>query len=234
MADVKARRTGIIAKKIGMTQIFNKDSKALAVTLLKVDGNVVVTNKTQEKDGYNSVVIGFDEAKANRVSKSIKGIYAKHELKPNKIMKEFRVSKSGLLESGKEISINHYVEDQLIDIHGITTGKGFAGPMKRWNFRGLEASHGVSISHRSHGSTGQRQDPGKTFKGKKMAGHLGAESITVQNVKIVYIDEELGIIAVHGSIPGKRGSYLTITDSVKTSLPANVEFPAAYKNVSTN
>ena len=226
MSYEQARRTGLIAKKIGMTQIFDNEGKALAVTLLKIDENHVIANKTINTDGYNSVVVGFGEAKPHRVNKSIKGICAKSGVSPVKVIKEFRVSENALIEPGAKISIEHFVLDQFIDVHGINTGKGFAGGMKRWNFRGLEATHGVSVSHRSHGSTGQRQDPGKTFRGKKMAGHMGTESVTIQNVKIAKVDVELGIIAIHGSVPGKRGSYLTITDAIKVSLPANAVFPA--------
>ncbi len=226
MSQNQARRTGLIAKKVGMTQIFDEEGKALAVTLLKADENFVVANKTKEKDGYTSVLMGFGEAKAHRVSKPIKGICAKAGVKPVQIMKEFRVSEDAQLKPGAKLSIEHFVENQFIDIQGVNIGKGFAGGMKRHNFRGLEATHGVSVSHRSIGSTGQRQDPGKTFRGKKMPGHMGVETVTIQNIQIALIDKELGIIAIHGSVPGRRGSYLTITDAVKVSLPANAKFPA--------
>lgn len=224
-----SRRTGLVAEKLGMTQVFDKEGKSIAVTVLRANGNTVIANKTKEKNGYTSVVMGFGEAKPHRVSKSVKGICAKANVKPTKIIKEFRVSDDALVSAGSEILVTHYVPNQYIDIHGISTGKGFAGGMKRWNFRGLEASHGVSVSHRSIGSTGQRQDPGKTFKGKKMPGHLGADTVTLQNIKIVRIDEELGLILVNGSVPGKKGSIVTITDAVKLSMPANVAYPAAVK-----
>lgn len=222
----QARRTGLIAEKVGMTQIFTNDGKALAVTLLKADTNFVVSQKTQGTDGYNALVLGFGERKASRVSKSVKGIFAKSGVKPAKVVREFRVSENALVPAGSELSIEHFVLNQFVDIHGVNTGKGFAGGMKRWNFRGLEATHGVSVSHRSHGSTGQRQDPGRTFKGKKMAGHMGCETVTIQNLKIVMIDPELGLIAIHGSVPGKRGTIVTITDSIKLAMPAAAMFPA--------
>jgi large subunit ribosomal protein L3 len=227
MSQNHNRRTGLIAKKVGMTQIFNKEGQALAVTLLKADENFVLSNKSNQKDGYTSVVMAFGEAKPHRVNKSVKGICAKAGIKATKVIREFRVSEDAVLTPGIKVSVSHFIVNQSIDIHGVNIGKGFAGGMKRHNFGGLEASHGVSVSHRSIGSTGQRQDPGKTFKGKKMPGHMGAETVTVQNVKVVLVDEELGIIAVNGSVPGKVGSYLTITDAVKMSLPANAAYPAA-------
>lgn len=222
-----SRRTGLVAEKLGMTQVFDTEGKSIAVTVLRANGNTVIANKTKDKNGYTSVVMGFGEAKPHRVSKSVRGICAKANVKPTKIIKEFRVSEDALVAAGSEILVTHYIPNQYVDIHGTSTGKGFAGGMKRWNFRGLEASHGVSVSHRSIGSTGQRQDPGKTFKGKKMPGHLGADTVTLQNLKVVRIDEELGLILVNGSVPGKKGSIVTITDAVKLSMPANVAYPAA-------
>lgn len=212
------RRTGLIAKKVGMSQVFDQNGEANAVTLLQANGNFVVEVKTEEKDGYNAVVLAFDETKASRTSKSLKGKFAKSKISPKKKLKEFRVSKVALLQPGQEISVEHFVVDQCIDIHGVNIGKGFAGVMKRHNFRGLEASHGVSVSHRSHGSTGQRQDPGRVFKGKKMAGHMGTETVTIQNIKIVQVDQELGLIVVAGSVPGKKGSYVYIDDAIKVAL----------------
>lgn len=223
----QARRTGLIAEKVGMTQIFDRENKSLAVTLLKVEGNVVLGQKTKARDGYNSVVMGFGQSKPKQVSKSVKGICAKAGVAPTKILREFRVSEDALVAVGEQLDIDHFVVGQSIDIHGINTGKGFAGGMKRHNFRGLEATHGVSVSHRSHGSTGNRQDPGKTFKGKKMAGHLGTETVTIQNVQVVLIDKELGLIAVHGSVPGRRGSLVTLTDAIKLAMPGQAKYPAA-------
>lgn len=227
---IRARRSGVIAQKVGMTQIFDDSGKALAVTLLKVDENIVVDNKTQEKHGYDAVVVGFGVKKASRCNKSEIGIATKNGCPNSRIIREFRVSQDALLKIGSKFSIEHFVLEQRIDVRGISTGKGFAGAMKRWNFRGLEASHGVSVTHRSHGSTGQRQDPGRVFKGKKMAGHLGAEIVSLQNLRVVLIDAEMGVIGVNGSIPGRRGSYVTLTDSIKLSLPSGVVFPAAIIN----
>jgi large subunit ribosomal protein L3 len=229
---VHTRRTGLIATKVGMSQIFNEFGEAIPVTLLKADGNVVVETKTEEKDGYNAVVLGFGEKKASRTSKPLKGKFAKAKVTPKNKIKEFRVSKVALLQPGQEISIEHFVVGQCIDVQGVNIGKGFAGVMKRHNFRGLEATHGVSVSHRSHGSTGQRQDPGRVFKGKKMAGHMGAVTVTTQNIKIVQIDSELGLIALSGAVPGKPGSYVYITDAIKVALPITAQFPAAL--VSSN
>ena len=221
------KRTGMIARKLGMAQIFSETGESLAVTLLQADSNVVVGLKTSERDGYNAVVLGFDEAKPTRVSKSVRGICAKAGVSPVKHMKEFRVSADAMLKVGDKLALDHFMPNQRIDIQGISIGKGFAGAMKRHNFAGLEASHGVSISHRSHGSTGNRQDPGRTFPGKKMAGHLGTETVTIQSQIVASIDEELGIIAINGSVPGKKGSYVYIRDAVKTVLPYEVQIPAS-------
>ncbi len=226
--SVSIRRTGLIAQKVGMSQIFDANGEAIPVTLLKADGNFVLSSKTAEKDGYNAVTLSFGERKASRTSKPLKGMFAKAKVTPKNKIKEFRVSKEALIEAGKEISVEHFVVGQCIDIKGINIGKGFAGVMKRHNFRGLEASHGVSVSHRSHGSTGQRQDPGRVFKGKKMAGHMGTEKVTVQNVKVVHIDQALGLIAINGSVPGKQGSYVYLSDSIKIALPITAKFPAAF------
>lgn len=230
----RAKRTGLIAQKVGMTQIFDSLGQAIPVTLLKADENHVIGSCTLEKNGYSAVILGFGEAKQSRASKSLRAVCAKINIKPVKHIKEFKVSPDALIEPGKKLSINHFVEGQLIDVQGTSIGKGFAGGMKRHNFKGLEASHGVSISHRSVGSTGQRQDPGKTFKGKKMPGHLGAETVTVQNITIAIIDEELGLIGVLGSIPGKNGSYVYISDAIKVVMPGGVQYPAALVAVGTN
>jgi large subunit ribosomal protein L3 len=221
------RRTGLIAKKLGMTQIFDKSGDAVPVTLLQITGNHVIGRLSKEERGYNAVVVSFLQTKTSRVSKPIAGIFAKAKVEPMKHIKEFRVSPDALLEVGKEISLTHFVTGQLVDIQGSTTGKGFAGVMKRYNFAGLEASHGVSVSHRSAGSTGQRQDPGKVFKGKKMAGHMGAVTTTIQNLQVVDIDENMGIIAVRGAVPGKKGSIIYVSDAVKKAVPVNAAFPAA-------
>ncbi len=225
----ESKRTGLIARKVGMTHIYSEKGLAIPVTLLKADENFVIDVKTTERDGYNAIVLGFGEAKAKRVSKSLKGICAKANVKPVKHVKEFRIAADAVMQLGQQLSVEHFLINQNIDIQGKNTGKGFAGGMKRHNFRGLEATHGVSVTHRSHGSTGNRQDPGRTFPGKKMAGHLGAETVTVQNVKVVNIDLELGLIAVNGSVPGKNGSYVYLKDAVKSVLPYNVAYPAALK-----
>jgi large subunit ribosomal protein L3 len=226
MSADKLRRTGLIAKKVGMSQIFNDSGEAIPVTLLKTDGNYVVDVKSKDKHGYSALVLGFDDAKASRTNKPQKAIFSKLKIMPKKVMQEFRVTDSSLVQVGSQISVEHFVVNQKVDIAGYSTGKGFAGGMKRHNFRGLEASHGVSISHRSHGSTGNRQDPGRTFPGKKMAGHLGDEKVTLQNITIADVNSELGIIAVHGSVPGKNGSYVSITDAIKVAMPGEVAYPA--------
>lgn len=215
-------RTGLLAKKLGITRIFGDAGKHIPVTLFQIAGNQVITVRTEEKDGYNAIQVGFGERKLSRTSKPQKTVYAKKGLSPKQHLKEFRVSKENLLKEGDIISPAHFIVGQKVDVSGITVGKGFQGVMKRWNFAGLEASHGVSISHRSHGSTGQRQDPGRTFKNKKMAGHMGASRITTQNLKVVIVDEGAGIIGVAGNTQGFEGAILEIKDAVKA--------PASYKD----
>ena len=229
----ESKRTGMIAQKIGMSHIFDVAGQAIPVTLLKADENFVLDVKTKEKNGYTAVVLGFGEKKPSRVNKSVKGLCAKAKVKPVAHIKEFRVASNALLQPGQQLSVDHFIPDQKIDIQGVNIGKGFAGGMKRHNFRGLEASHGVSVSHRSHGSTGNRQDPGRTFPGKKMAGHMGTEVVTLQNLRIVEIDTDLGIIAVNGSVPGKKGSYVYVKDAAKAVLPYGVIYPAAIVQAKT-
>jgi large subunit ribosomal protein L3 len=229
----ESKRTGLIAQKIGMSHVFDEAGQAIPVTLLKADENFVLDVKTKEKNGYTAVVLGFGEKKPSRVNKSVKGLCAKAKVKPIAHMKEFRVASNALLQPGQKLSIEHFMLDQKIDIQGVNIGKGFAGGMKRHNFRGLEASHGVSVSHRSHGSTGNRQDPGRTFPGKKMAGHMGTETVTIQNIRVVAIDTELGIIAVNGSVPGKKGTFVYMKDAAKAVLPYGVVYPAAIVNSAT-
>ena len=199
-------RTGLIAKKLGMSRIFEADGTHVPVTVLKVDDLAVVAVKTKEKDGYTAVQLGTGEVKAKNVTKPLKGHFAKANVAPKKKLAEFRVSEDCLLSVGNELSADHFVAGQYVDVCGTSIGKGFAGVMKRHNFAGLEASHGVSISHRSHGSTGQRQDPGKVFKGKKMAGHMGDERVTVQNLKVVAVDALKGLLMIKGAIPGSENS----------------------------
>jgi large subunit ribosomal protein L3 len=222
-------RTGLIAQKVGMTRIFAEDGSHVPVTVLKVDNCQVVDVRTQEKHGYNAVQLGVGKAKVKNVSKAERGSYAKAKVEPKAKLAEFRVSKDGLLEVGAELSVAHFVAGQFVDVIGTTIGKGFAGSMKRWNFGGLRATHGVSVSHRSHGSTGNRQDPGRTFPGKKMAGHLGVEQVTTQNLTVVSADEAQGLLLIKGSVPGHDGSYVLVSDAVKRAAPKGLPFPAALK-----
>jgi large subunit ribosomal protein L3 len=222
-------RTGLIAQKVGMTRVFADDGSHVPVTVLKVDTCQVVDVRTQEKHGYNAVQLGIGKAKVKNVSKAQRGHFAKAKVEPKAKLAEFRVSKDGLLEVGAEISVAHFVPGQFVDVIGTTIGKGFAGSMKRWNFGGLRATHGVSVSHRSHGSTGNRQDPGRTFPGKKMAGHLGVERVTTQNLTVVSTDEAEGLILIKGAVPGHDGGYVLISDAVKRPAPKGLPFPAALK-----
>lgn len=222
-------RTGLIAKKLGMTTTYSEDGEQLPVTVLKVENCQVVAKMTKEKNGYDAVQLGVGTAKVKNVSKQMRGHYAKAKVEPKRKLAEFRVAENALLEPGTEIMASHFVAGQYIDVIGTTMGKGFAGVMKRWNFAGLEASHGVSISHRSHGSTGQRQDPGRVFKGKKMAGHMGARRRTTQNLEVVSIDENNGFILVKGAVPGVENSYVLVKDSVKKGSHPKAPYPAGLK-----
>jgi large subunit ribosomal protein L3 len=222
-------RSGLIAQKVGMTRIFTEDGTHVPVTVLKVDTCQVVSTRSVEKDGYVAVQLGAGTAKVKNVSKPARANFAKAKVEPKKKLVEFRVSVENVLEVGTELSAAHFIPGQFVDVTGTTIGKGFAGGMKRWNFRGLEATHGVSVSHRSHGSTGQRQDPGKVFKGKKMAGHLGDEQVTTQNLAVVSTDADRGLILVKGSVPGHEGSWVLVRDAVKRKLPDGVPFPAGVK-----
>jgi large subunit ribosomal protein L3 len=222
-------RTGVIAQKVGMTRVFDKDGSHVPVTVLKVDNCQVVAVRNQEKDGYVALQLGVGKAKVKNVGKPMRGHYAKAKVEPKKKLVEFRVPADAVVEVGKEITAAHYVPGQFVDVSGLTIGHGFTGAMKRWNFAGLEASHGVSISHRSHGSTGGRQDPGKTFKNKKMAGHDGVERVTVQNLKVVATDVDQGLILIKGAIPGAPGGWVRVTDAVKRARPKDAPFPAAVK-----
>jgi large subunit ribosomal protein L3 len=222
-------RTGLVAQKLGMTRVFNDAGEHVPVTVLKLDNVQVVAVRTEEKDGYNAVQLGIGAAKVKNVSKPQRGHFAKAKVEPKRKLVEFRVSKDGLLEVGAEMSANHFVAGQIVDVTGTTIGKGFAGSMKRWNFRGLEASHGVSVSHRSHGSTGNRQDPGRTFPNKKMAGHLGSERVTTQNLKVVSTDEGKGLILIQGAVPGHNGAWVLVRDAAKRKAPKDLPFPGAVK-----
>lgn len=222
-------RSGLLAKKLGMTRVFTDGGEHVPVTVLQVDGCQVVDIRTSDKNGYFAVQVGAGTAKTKNVSKPMRGHYAKAKVEPKRRLVEFRVSEDAMLSVGDEITVEHFIAGQKIDVAGTSIGKGFAGGMKRHNFAGLEASHGVSISHRSHGSTGNSQDPGKVFKGKKMAGHMGAERVTVQNLSVVRTDPEQGLILVSGAVPGHKGGWVEVIDAVKTALPEDVPFPAGLR-----
>ncbi len=222
-------RTGLIARKEGMSRIFDEDGRHVPVTVLKVDDCQVVSVRTEEKDGYVALQIGAGKAKVKRTSKANRGHFAKAKVEPKKKMAEFRVSNENVLDVGAELGVNHFVAGQFVDVTGTTIGKGFAGGMKRHNFGGLRASHGVSVSHRSHGSTGQRQDPGRVFKGKRMAGHMGDVRATSQNLLVVGVDTEEGIILVKGAVPGSDNGWVLIRDAVKKPLPESAPKPAGLK-----
>ena len=224
-------RTGLIAKKLGMSRIFEADGTHVPVTVLSVENLQVVDVKTQERDGYTAVQLGTGAVKAKNVSKALKGHFAKAKVEPKKKLGEFRVSEDCLLSVGDELSADHFVAGQYVDVCSTSIGKGFAGVMKRHNFAGLEASHGVSISHRAHGSTGQRQDPGKVFKGKKMAGHMGDERVTVQNLRVVAVDGSRGLIMVKGGVPGCENAWVRITDALKKTSKVQLPLPAGLKKV---
>jgi large subunit ribosomal protein L3 len=223
-------RSGVIAKKLGMTRLFMEDGRQVPVTVLQLDKLQVVAQRTPEKDGYTAVQLGAGTAKAKRVSAPMRGVFAQASVEPKRKLAEFRVDPANLLPVGEEIIADHYFEGQFVDVTGTSIGKGFAGAMKRHNFGGLRASHGVSISHRSHGSTGQCQDPGKVFKGKKMAGHMGAARVTTQNLQVVRTDAGRGLIMVKGAVPGSKGGWVTVKDAVKKPFPDNAILPAALRS----
>ena len=219
-------RSGVIARKLGMTRVFNDAGRHVPVTVLKLDDVQVVSVRNAERDGYNAVQLGAGAAKAKNVSKAMRGHFAKANVLPKSKLAEFRVSEDAMLDVGATLSPNHFVVGQKVDVVGTTQGKGFAGAMKRHNFGGLRASHGVSISHRSHGSTGQCQEPGKVFKGKKMAGHMGAVRNTTQNIEVVGVDLEEGVVLLQGAVPGPKGGWVLISDAIKAKMPEDLPFPA--------
>jgi large subunit ribosomal protein L3 len=223
-------RTGLIAQKMGMMRLFTEDGTHQPVTVLKMDGCQVVAQKTTERDGYSAVQLGFNEAKPKNTSKPMRSHFAKARVSPKKKLLEFRVPEENLVDVGAELAADHFVPGQKVDVCGTSIGKGFAGAMKRWNFGGLRASHGVSISHRSHGSTGQCQDPGRVFKGKKMAGHMGARRVTTLNLDLVDVDVERGLLFVRGAVPGSEGGYVTIRDAVKKAAPEGAPMPAGLRD----
>jgi large subunit ribosomal protein L3 len=226
-------RTGVITQKVGMTRLFLEDGKHVPVTVLKLDGCQVVATRSQEKNGYTAVQLGSGYAKTKRLTKAERGQFAKAEVEPKRKLAEFRVDAANLLEVGDVIQANHFVAGQKVDVTGITIGRGFTGAMKRWNFRGLEASHGVSISHRSLGGTGGRQDPGKTFKNKKMHGHYGVDRVTTQNLEVAKVDVERGLIMIRGAVPGHKGGWVMVRDAVKRELPKDAPKPASVKKPET-
>ena len=223
-------RSGVIAKKLGMTRLFLEDGKQVPVTVLQMENVQVVAQRTADRDGYSAVQLGAGAAKPKNTTQAMRGHFAVAKVEPKRKLAEFRVSPENLIEVGEEITADHYFAGQFVDVAGTSIGKGFAGSMKRHNFGGLRASHGVSISHRSHGSTGQCQDPGKVFKGKKMAGHMGAVRVTTQNLQVVRTDSERGLIMVKGAVPGSKGGWVTIKDAVKKPVPDTVILPAALRS----
>ncbi|KPL51482.1 50S ribosomal protein L3 [Prosthecomicrobium hirschii] len=223
-------RSGVIATKLGMTRIYMESGEQVPVTVLKLDACQVVAHRTQEKNGYTALQLGAGLAKVKNTSRPMRGHFAKGSVEPKRKVVEFRVDPDKMIEVGAEITADHFVVGQFVDVTGTSIGKGFAGVMKRWNFRGLRATHGVSVSHRSPGSTGNRQDPGRTFPGKKMAGHLGNERVTTQNLKVVRTDVERGLIMVEGSVPGSKGGWILVRDAVKRAAPANLPLPGAFRS----
>src|ERR1700676_1609624 len=223
-------RTGLIAQKLGMSRVFTDEGNHVAVTVLRIDNCQVVAQRTQDKDGYTALQLGVGTAKVKNVTKPQRGHFAKAKVEPKARLAEFRVSEDALVAVGAEITAAHFVAGQYVDVVGTSIGKGFAGGIKRHNFHGLRATHGVSVSHRSLGSTGQRQDPGKTFKNKKMAGHLGAERVTTQSLEIVAADSERGILMIKGSVPGSEGGWVLVKDAVKRKAPEGLPFPAALRS----
>jgi large subunit ribosomal protein L3 len=222
-------RTGLVAQKLGMTRLFTEEGNHVPVTVLQVDQCHVVAVRTQETDGYTALQIGIGKAKVKNVTQPMRGHFAKAKLEPKKKLVEFRVTPDALLEVGAELSVEHFLVGQYVDVTGTTIGRGFSGVIRRHHFGGLRATHGVSVSHRSHGSTGQRQDPGKVFKNKKMAGHLGNVRVTTQNLKVVSTDAERGLIMVDGAVPGANGGYILIKDAAKRKPPKDLPFPAALR-----
>ena len=222
-------RTGVLAEKLGMTRVFDDDGTHVPVSVLRVQDCEVVAARRPDNDGYAAVQLGVGRAKAKNVTKPMRGHFAKAKVTPKAKLAEFRVSEDALLDPGTSLSVGHFVVGQYVDVCGTSIGKGFAGAMKRWGFKGLRASHGVSLSHRSHGSTGQRQDPGKVFKGKKMAGHMGDRRVTVQNLEVIGIDEQRGLLLVKGAVPGARGGYVRVSDAIKRALPQAAPYPGGAK-----
>jgi large subunit ribosomal protein L3 len=222
-------RSGVIAQKVGMTRVFTDAGEHVPVTVLKIDGCQVVAHRTKDQNGYTAMQLGIGRAKVKNVPKAERERFARAQVEPKMKLAEFVVAEDGLIPVGAEITADHFVTGQFVDVTGTTTGKGFAGPMKKWNFGGLRATHGVSVSHRSHGSTGGRQDPGKTFKNKKMAGHMGVERVTTLNLRVVQTDVERGLILVEGAVPGTAGGWIYVRDAVKKALPKDAPKPGKFR-----
>jgi large subunit ribosomal protein L3 len=226
-------RSGVIAQKLGMTRVFTDGGEHVPVTVLKLDNCQVVAHRTADKEGYVALQLGVGSRKAKNVSKAMRGHFAKGKVEPKRKVAEFRVSEDALIPVGAELTADHFVVGQYVDVTGTSVGKGFAGAMKRWNFGGLRASHGVSVSHRSHGSTGGRQDPGKVFKNKKMAGHMGDRTITTLNLKVVRIDPDRGLLLLEGAVPGSKGGFIMVRDAVKRPLPEDAPKPGKFREAAT-
>jgi large subunit ribosomal protein L3 len=222
-------RSGVIAQKLGMTRVFTDGGEQVPVTVLRMENCQVIAQRTQEKNGYTAVQLGVGLAKVKNVNKAERGQFAAASVEPKAKVAEFRVSADNLIDVGAEITADHFVAGQKVDVTGTSIGKGFQGVMVRYNFRGMRATHGVSVSHRAHGSTGQRQDPGKVFKGKKMAGHMGDTRVTTQNLEVVSTDVDRGLILVRGAVPGSKGAWILVRDAVKNALPANAPKPAGLR-----
>jgi large subunit ribosomal protein L3 len=222
-------RSGVIAQKLGMSRVFTEAGEQVPVTVLKLQNCQVVAQRTDAKDGYTALQLGSGTRKVKRTPKALRGHFATASVEPKRKVAEFRVDAENLIAVGAELTADHFVTGQFVDVTGTSIGKGFAGPMKRWNFRGLRATHGVSISHRSHGSTGGRQDPGKTFKNKKMAGHMGVDRVTTLNLKVVQTDVERGLVLVEGAVPGNNGGWITVRDAVKKPLPKELPKPGKFR-----
>ena len=222
-------RSGVIAQKVGMTRVFTDAGEHIPVTVLKLEKVQVLAQRTDEKNGYTSLQLGAGSRKPSRVTRAERGSFAVAKVEPKRKLAEFRVSPDNLIEVGAEITADHFVKGQHVDVTATNQGKGFQGAMKRWNFSGLRATHGVSVTHRAHGSTGQRQDPGKVFKGKKMAGHMGDERVTTQNLVVVKTDVARGLVMVRGAVPGSKGAWIMIKDAVKKPAPANAALPGSFE-----
>ncbi len=223
-------RTGVIAKKLGMTRLFDETGTHVPVTVLSLEGCQVTAQRTKDKDGYVALQLGAGAKKPKNTTKAERGHFAKGLVEPKHYVAEFRVSEDNLIDVGAEFTADHFIPGQKVDVAGVTVGKGFAGAMKRWNFGGMRATHGVSVSHRAHGSTGQRQDPGKVFKGKKMAGHMGQDQVTTLNLTVFRVDVERGLILIKGAVPGTEGTYVKIRDAIKVAAPADAPKPGAIKS----